>query len=266
MADTRARTLLGVVEAVRERGPLVQCITNHVASSLTANVLLAAGAAPAMVDIRGEAAPFAEVADALLINVGTPHAEQQDAAIEAAQAASAAGRPWVLDPVAVGALPVRTALARRVTELRPGVVRGNASEILGLAGVGTGGRGVDTTDSADAALDAARILIEAGAGAVAISGAVDVVVDRDGVSRLTGGHPLLTRVTGAGCALGALVAACAAVTADPAAAALAASWWLSASAEIAAGRAAGPGSFAVALLDVIASIDEFELTARLRLP
>lgn len=266
MADTRPRTLLGIIEAVRERGPLVQCITNHVASSLTANVLLAAGAAPAMVDIRGEAAPFAEMADALVVNVGTPHGEQQDAAVQAAQAASVARRPWVLDPVAVGTLPVRTALARRLAELRPSVIRGNASEVLGLAGVSPGGRGVDATDSADTALDAARILLGGGARTVAISGAVDVIVDQDGVSRLTGGHPLLTRVTGAGCALGALVAACCAVTPDTTAAALAASWWFGASAEIAAGRAAGPGSFAVALLDTIASIDQLELTARLRLP
>jgi len=266
MADTRPRTLLGVVQAVREQGPLVQCITNHVASSLTANTLLAAGAAPAMVDIRGEAASFASVAGALLVNVGTPHAEQQDAAVEAAEAAVAAGTPWVLDPVAVGGLPVRTALARKVAAMSPTVVRGNASEVLGLAGMTAGGRGVDSTDRADTAVEAARILIAAGAAAVAISGRVDVIVDGKGVSHLTGGHPLLTRVTGTGCALGALVAACCAVTPDPGAAALAASWWMSASAEVAAARATGPGSFAVALLDAIATIDELELTARLRLP
>jgi hydroxyethylthiazole kinase len=275
MVDTRPEVLLQVIAAVREGGPLVQCVTNHVASSLTANVLLAAGAAPAMVDIRGEAAPFATIAGALLVNVGTPHAEQQDAAVEAAEAALRAGTPWVLDPVAVGALPVRTALARKLAALRPAVVRGNASEILGLAGTGGGGRGVDSTNTVDDAVEAAGQLIEAGAGAVAISGPVDVVVTAGGITRLTGGHPLLTRVTGAGCSLGALAAACCAVGtgavgtgaggAGAGTAAAAASWWLSAAAEVAAEQASGPGSFAVALLDRIASIDETELLARLRL-
>ena len=41
-------------------------------SGFTANVLLALGAAPAMVDIPDEAGPFASVASGVLINLGTP--------------------------------------------------------------------------------------------------------------------------------------------------------------------------------------------------
>ena len=61
----------------------MQCITNSVVTGFTANVLLAAGAAPAMVDITGEAGPFAAVASAVLVNLGTPTPEQRDAAREA---------------------------------------------------------------------------------------------------------------------------------------------------------------------------------------
>ena len=43
------------LEAVRRHAPLVSCITNAVVTNITANVLLALGAAPAMVDITGEA-------------------------------------------------------------------------------------------------------------------------------------------------------------------------------------------------------------------
>ena len=38
--------------------------------------------------------------------------------------------------------------------LHPTVIRGNASEILALSGMGKGGKGVDSTDSSDAALEA----------------------------------------------------------------------------------------------------------------
>lgn len=261
--DTDA--VVEVFEAVHRASPLVQCITNSVVTGFTANLLLAAGAAPAMVDITGEAGLFAGVASAVLVNLGTPNPEQREAAREAVAAARAAGTPWVLDPVAVGALPVRTALAVELAALRPTVIRGNASEIIALAGEGAGGRGVDSLVGADQALPAARSLVAAGAGAVAVSGPSDVVTDGARVAVLTGGDPILTRVTGTGCGLGALVAACASVTDDPLLAAVTASAWLGAAAEIAVVGAAGPGSFAVALLDAIAGIDGPALAERVRL-
>ncbi|MBK0296176.1 hydroxyethylthiazole kinase, partial [Bacillus sp. S34] len=114
-------------------------------------------ASAAMVDVVTEAGPFARVADALLVNTGTPHAEPRAASLEAASAAVDAGTPWVLDPVAVGSLPVRTALARDLLALGPTVLRGNASEVLAVLGASAGGRGVDSTVSPD----------DAGAAAVA---------------------------------------------------------------------------------------------------
>ena len=103
--------VLDVLAAVRRSTPLVHCMTNTVVPEVTANVLLAVGAAPAMIDLPEEAQIFAGIASALLINVGNGSAEQHAGMRLAAPAAVAAGRPWVLDPVAVGGLPVRTALA-----------------------------------------------------------------------------------------------------------------------------------------------------------
>ncbi|GAB3602649.1 hydroxyethylthiazole kinase [Microbacterium aureliae] len=236
------------VSALRRAAPLVQCITNAVVTNFTANALLAAGAAPAMCDIPGEAGMFAAVADAVLINLGTPTAEQRQAALEAVEHARRAGTPWVLDPVAVGVLPVRTALARELLEHRPTLIRGNASEILALAGAGEGGRGVDSTAGPDAAASAARDLAERCGAVVAVSGPVDLVTDGDRVARVTGGDPLLTRVTGGGCSLGAVMAALTAVTA-PFEAALAASVMYAVASERAAARCSGPGSFAVSFVD-----------------
>ena len=122
-----------LLERLRESQPLVQCLTNAVVTNFTANVLLALGAAPAMVDVPTEAGPFAGVASGVLVNVGTPHAEQRTAMLEAAAAAHAAGTPWVLDPVAIGVLPVRTGLARELLHFRPTAIRGNPSEIIALA-------------------------------------------------------------------------------------------------------------------------------------
>ncbi|PCN48087.1 hydroxyethylthiazole kinase [Curtobacterium sp. 'Ferrero'] len=245
-----------LLEAVRARAPLVQCITNTVVQNVTANVLLAVGASPAMVDVRTEAGPFARVADALLVNTGTPHAEQVEAALEAADAAVDAGAPWVLDPVAVGALPVRTALAGGLLARRPTVLRGNASEVLALLSDTAGGRGTDATASADDARTVATAAAGRHVGAVAVSGPVDLLVTPGGaVVRVANGTELLTRITGGGCALGAVVAAFAAVVPDdPGAAAVAATVVHTVAAELAAQEAGGPGTFQPLFLDRLAAL------------
>jgi hydroxyethylthiazole kinase len=252
-------------EALRATAPLVHCLTNTVVQTITANALLAAGAAPAMVDAPQEAADFAAVASAVLINVGTVHDRTAEAMRLAARSAGAAGTPWVLDPVAVGALAYRTALAAELVELRPTVVRGNASEVMALVGAGAGGRGVDSTAGADDAAKAATELARRTGGVVAVSGAVDLLTDGTRTVRVGGGSALLTRTTGAGCALGALVAAYLAVTDDPLTGAVAAHAHVALAAERAAATAGGPGTFAAAWLDALDAVDgEMLATADLR--
>ena len=278
---------------LRADPPLVQCLTNAVVTNFTANVLLALGAAPAMTDIPGEAGPFARAASGVLINLGTPHAEQRAAMLEAAEAANDAGTPWVLDPVAVGSLPVRTALAAELLALRPTAIRANASEVMALAGLGAGGRGVDATDNPEDALPAASLLAAKYGSVVAVSGATDVITDGASTLRLGNGTALLTKVTGGGCALGAVTAAFLAVAAGtggaqhtggaPAgsardgllppgflpddggrlAAVASATAAYTIAAEQAAAGAAGPGSFAPAFLDALWHLDRAVIVERL---
>ena len=244
---------------------MVQALTNAVVMNFTANVLLAAGATPAMVDVPGEAGPFARMAAGVLVNVGTPHAEQREAMVEAAEAATDAGTPWVLDPVAIGSLPVRTALARRLLTLRPTVIRGNPSEIKALAGMGSGGRGTDSTDSPDSAAEAGRHLALGYGSVVAISGPVDLITDGRREARVDNGHEYLTHITGGGCALGALMAAFASLDADTFSAVTAATGFYTVTAELAAATASGPGSFQTAFLDRLHSTGPAEFAEKLRL-
>lgn len=249
----------------REVGPLVQCLTNTVVTNWTANVVLAAGGAPAMVDNPHEASLFAQVAGGVIVNLGTPQDETVAAMESAVKAAGESGTPWVLDPVAAGGLPWRTEAARRFLDIAPpAIVRGNASEIIGLTG-GAGGRGVDSTDTADAALEAARGLARERGCVVAVSGEVDHITDGERLVRVHNGHEILTRVTGVGCSLGALMAGFAAITEDSLLAAATATGLLTVAADIAVAESRGPGSFAVALLDQLALLTPDELGARLRL-
>ncbi|EAY6165845.1 hydroxyethylthiazole kinase, partial [Salmonella enterica] len=122
----------------RARSPLTHCMTNDVVQTFTANTLLALGASPAMVIDPVEARPFAAIANALLVNVGTLTASRADAMCAAVESAYDAKTPWTLDPVAVGALEFRRRFCLDLLSLRPAAIRGNASEILALAGMALG--------------------------------------------------------------------------------------------------------------------------------
>lgn len=238
----------------RQRSPLVHCMTNDVVQTFTANVLLALGASPAMVIDAGEAAQFSAIADALLINVGTltqPRAQAMRAAVESA---NRAGKPWTLDPVAVGALTLRTAFCRDLLALHPAAIRGNASEILALAGMSAGGRGVDTTDTAATALPAAQALARQLDTVVAVTGEVDYVTNGQRTVAVTGGDPLMTRVVGTGCALSAVVAASCALAGDRLDNVAAACAFMKRAGGMAAAQN-GPGSFIPAFLDALYTLD-----------
>lgn len=252
--------LIAAIDTMRNTRPLVQCLTNNVVTQVTANVLLAAGATPAMCDTPEESAAFASVASGVLINPGTPSAEQYAGMRQAILGANSVDTPWVLDPVAAGALPHRTAFSREILAYRPAAIRGNASEIAALAGVGAGGRGVDATDEVEATIPAARDLSAQTGGVVAISGAQDVIVSTRRVTRLVSGHPMMQLVIGTGCSLGALVAAYLGAHRTATAgqdafdlhdAVVAAHAHSGAAGMVAAQRASAPGSFAVAWIDAL---------------
>ncbi len=208
---------------LRRVAPLTHCITNLVADNFTANALLAAGASPAMVIAPEEAAEFAAISHALLVNVGTITQPDAKAMALAAAAARHAGKPWVLDPVGAGALPWRTGVVAELLHHRPAILRGNASEILAVAGASGGGKGVDSVVGSGDALPAARELATRLRTVVAVSGATDYITDGEETFAVPGGNALVTRVTATGCALGAIMAALCGAVGDPLRAAVAAS-------------------------------------------
>jgi hydroxyethylthiazole kinase len=246
---------------MRAARPLVQCVTNYVAMNVAANAVLAVGASPAMVHSVEEAEDFAAIADALTINIGTlsgPWVEGMRAAI---RGAARAGRPWALDPVAVGATAYRTRIAAEFAAAGPTAIRGNASEILALSGEATRGRGVDAGDGVEAAEAAARALARSTGAVVAVTGAVDFVTDGREGWRIAGGDARMLQVTALGCALTAVLGAFLAGAEDPLAA-TAAALGSFAVAGAAAGRiAAGPGTFQPAFLDALAALEPAGLAA-----
>jgi hydroxyethylthiazole kinase len=252
----------GELERMRATNPLVHVLTNEVVQEMTANVLLAAGAAPAMIVAAAEVPAFAAIAGAVLINVGTLYAERLAAMEQAVAAANRAGVPWTLDPVAVGVLDYRTDACLALMREQPAAIRGNASEILALAGRGGAGRGVDSTAASEAALAAAQDLARATGAIVAVTGETDFITDGNATWATPWGHPLMTRVVGTGCSLSALVAAFTAKAPNRLDAVAAACAMAGLCGRRAALACHGPGSFTPAFLDALHALNAKELLAQ----
>jgi len=255
-----------MLKAMREKPPLVQCITNYVAMNIAANVLLAAGASPAMVHAAEEAGEFAGIASALTINIGTLSTQWIDGMQAAAKTAASAGKPWVLDPVAHYATAFRRNAVADLLALHPTIIRGNASEIIALAGGESRGQGVDSRDPVEQAEGSARWLAERQRAVVAVTGAMDFVTDGERAVRIEGGSALMPQVTALGCSLTCLVGAFAATAPeDIFGATVAALSTFAIAGEDAALGAAGPGSFSWRFLDALAALDAETLDARARI-
>ena len=259
------------VQAVRQQAPLVHSVTNFVVMNFNANMLLAAGASPIMAHAVEEVPDMVAIAQAVAVNIGTLDAQWVPAMALALQTARALGKPAVLDPVGAGASAYRNrTLAYLLAQGRPGIIRGNASEILSLAGVAGASRGVDSAVASSDALHSARALSEQFNCVVCVSGEKDYVLGPAGACAvLANGHHWMTRVTGVGCSASALVAAFAAVQPNAWRACTSAMGFLGVAGQLAArlvaAQGGGVGSYAVALLDAVDQLSEADFLATLSL-
>ncbi|MDB5999099.1 MAG: Hydroxyethylthiazole kinase [Rhizobacter sp.] len=259
------------VAAVRAQAPLVHNITNLVVINITANALLAAGASPVMAHAHEEVADMVAIAQALVINIGTLDPYWVQSMALAMKAAAAKPIPIVFDPVGAGATPYRN---RTIEELlavaSPSVIRGNASEIMSVAGTASQTRGVDSSAQANDALRSAQALAKRIQGTVCVSGETDHVLDATGRwARLSNGHVWMTRITGTGCAATALIGAFCAVQPDAWRACVSAMALMGVAGELATElvqtRSQGVGSLQAALLDALHRVGPQTFEQRLKL-
>ena len=208
-------------ENLRQKAPLIHNITNYVTVNDCANMVLACGASPIMADDLEEVEEITALCAGLNINIGTLNSRTIDSMLLAGRTANRLGHPVVLDPVGAGVSRLRTGTALRLLEeVQFAVIRGNISEIRTLAsGAGTT-KGVDadvadrvTEENLDAAVRFAKEFASRTGAVIAITGAIDIVADRDTAYCIRNGDAMMSSITGTGCQLSALTAAF--VTANP---------------------------------------------------
>lgn len=260
-------SFIGSCKLLRERAPLVHCITNYVAMDFNANALLAVGASPLMSFYPQEMPDLASACSSLLVNIGCLDAQQSEAMRSAVICCGSAGKPWVLDPVGAGVTRLRMEICEDLISLcAPAVIRGNASEIMALAGArGVRSNGVDSREDIIAASESATALSKRTGSVVSVSGPIDFITDGEHSVRIANGSPRMTGVTAMGCTASALTAAFAAVS-EPFEAAVSAMALMGVVGERAAKSSGGAlGSLRTFFLDELSTLDPEEAFKEIRI-
>lgn len=255
-----AATVWDNIDKVRGSAPVVHSITNYVVMNSTANALLSAGASPIMAHAKEELEELIKISGALVLNIGTLSPEWIESMRMGASIAAANYKPVIIDPVGAGASMLRTETARSLLEEGGiSVVRGNASEIMALAGTGTSTRGVDSCHDSSEAEKSALALARKYRCVVAVSGCTDVVTDGEAVYTVRGGSEYMALVTGMGCIATAICGAHMAISEDSFAAAVSGMGCMAAAGGLAEVASNGPGTFAVQFIDALHKMTENDI-------
>lgn len=233
---------------IQQQQPLILNLTNSVTQDFMANVLLAIGAAPIMSEHAAELEELARMAHGVNINIGTLNPEFSNYIVPIAQLAELQHKCLVLDPVGAGATTIRTLLAKKLLPYA-NVVRGNASEIKALMDEQQHSYGVESRLNSNAIKNEAQQLALFHNKIIVVSGADDYVYSPQKNYHSSFGTKLMTKVTGMGCCLSAVIAAFASISENLPLASYLATLYYTLCAEQAAQHANTPGSFKIKFID-----------------
>jgi len=237
------------IARIRENKPFIFNITNEVATNFAANGTIAIGASPAMSHTPREARAYGQIADAVVLNLGTLTEERAEAMLRAGKAANEKGVPVILDPIAVGGTDFRTGVIYEILEkVKLTAIRANSGEIAVLGGALNEAKGPDSvTEENDPKI--AQAVAKKYETVVISTSKTDVITDGERMVLCKNGHEMLQNITASGCLLSSLVGPFLSVADDMFEAGLYATVSYCIAAELAMNKAAGPGTFIPALLD-----------------
>lgn len=211
-----------VIRQIREQKPMIHCITNSVTARDCANILLAIGGSAIMAEAQEEVAEITSLCNGLVLNLGMLTKEKLSAMLVAGKQANELAIPVVLDPVGVGASSFRTkAVQTLLQNVSITAIRGNLSEIKVLADKGAQSHGVEKVaedvlcqENREAVFAMCRELSHRYQAIVVVSGEQDIIADGEDVCLVYNGNGMMSRITGAGCQLSALLGAFLAVKSE----------------------------------------------------
>lgn len=265
--------MIEIMNNVRVKRPLIECITNKVTINDCANAILAVGASAVMTENENELEDIVKKAKAAVINIGTLSEIMIEPIKLCGVFANKYSVPIVFDPVGVGGTEYRTKTALEfLNTFKPSVIRGNISEVKALLGIENGICGVDSAADDTITLDNynkfSGIVKELAVKyncVVCATSAVDIVSDGICEYRVNNGSKTLRNITGAGCITSAICGAYLSEN-NPISAAVLAVLAIGISGEMAERFVSlnncGTGTFRVKLIDYLSTFDEKVLKER----
>lgn len=198
---------------LKEKSPLVECITNYVTINDVANAILASGASPVMAEELEEIEEFVDMCDALLLNVGTLISRTIESMMVAGKHANKLNKPVIIDPVGIGASKLRRKTCFELLDkVKFAVIRGNASEIKTVLNNTQTSNGVDVSledsiceENLESFINIAKEVSKRYRTVTVITGLIDIITDGETSYIIRNGSPSMENVTGTGCMLGGLI-------------------------------------------------------------
>ncbi|MBQ2961691.1 hydroxyethylthiazole kinase [Methanobrevibacter sp.] len=268
---------------VKEISPLTFCITNFVTVTDCANAALAIGASPIMSNGAEEGGEIVNIANALVINIGTLSKSQNELMRNSADKAKEIGKPIIFDPVGAGVSSLRNDMTKEIVENYPlALVRGNMSEIKAIAKLialdennDSAGKGVDVAESdiiSKDTLESNASIVKSLAkeldAVVIASGPIDIISDGDLTFGLENGDEMMPLITGSGCMLTTIIGSYVGAN-DPLIGGITACALMAVAGENAAeyvrANDLGTGSFRTLLMDNLYKLDAEDLVERANL-
>ncbi len=192
---------------LKNKKPVVHCITNPISINLCANGILAIGAMPIMAEHSLEVQEITHNADALVLNLGNITDVRMQSIELSAKTAENNNIPFVIDAVGIACSELRRNFIKELLkENRPTAIKGNYSEIYALYEDCYSSSGVDADNTLDIEMisEISVKLAQCYGTMILASGKTDVITDGNTIVYIRNGTTQMAQLTGTGCLLGVL--------------------------------------------------------------
>ena len=205
--------LLEIRNETLNNAPLINCLTNHITINDCANVILEVGGKPIMAEHHKEVEEITAISNSLVINIGNITNERMKAIMLSGNVAKVKNIPIIIDVVGVGCSRRRLDFANKfISQCCPNIIKGNMSEIKALSEIAHNANGIDvgsadiiTEDNLLNAVNIAKMLSEKTNSVIVITGKIDIVAQGEKAYLIRNGCDMLSKITGTGCMLNAII-------------------------------------------------------------
>jgi hydroxyethylthiazole kinase len=201
-----------IIENVREKHPIVHCITNYVTVNDVANIILASGGSPIMADEIEEVTDITSISKSLIINIGTINSRTIEAMLKAGKEANKLNIPVVLDPGGMTSKFRSDSLYRLLSEVKFSVIRCHPTELKAIfsgtkstSGIDADPKDVTNEDNLESYISMAKSMSKTNNSIVVVTGPIYIITDSEITYVIRNGHPYMRKIRGSGCMLSGLI-------------------------------------------------------------